>query len=82
MAKWFSGNGFAWAAHATRCSICVPTATVDSATAASPAAAQPGSGNTAVPIGGIGGVRKDGSTIATGSGNTGSAGRKELPPRA
>lgn len=82
MAKWFSGNGFASAARAALGSICVPIVTVDSSTAASPAAAKPDSGNTAVPIGGISGVQKDGSTIATGSGNTGSARRKELPLRA
>jgi hypothetical protein len=82
MAKWFSGNGFASEARATLCSICVPTVTVDSATAASPAAAKPGSGSGAVPIGDISGVRKDGSIIVTASGNTASDSRSELPRRA
>jgi hypothetical protein len=48
----------------------------DSATAASLAAIKPGSSSCAAPIAGTNRVRKDGSTIATGSSNIVSAGRE------
>jgi len=48
----------------------------DSAIAASPAAIKPGAVTGAAPTGGINRVRKDGSIIATGSGNTAAVGRK------
>ncbi len=76
MAKWFSGYGFAWAADVTRCSFCVRAAIADSAIAARPAAIKPGSASGAAPIVGTNRVRKDGSIIVTGSGNTGSAERE------
>ena len=75
MAKWFSGNGFAWAADAERCSISVHTVTADSAIAASPAATKRGSISGAVPTAGTRRVGKDGSIIATASGSIDNAGR-------
>ncbi len=76
MAKWFSGNGFAWAVPAVRSFFSVPAVIAASATAAALAAIKPGSVSGAAPIAGTNRVRKDGSTIVTGSGNTVSAGRK------
>ena len=69
MAKWFSGSEFARAANATRCSGSVNTAIVDNAIAAPLAALKPGSSNDAWRTAGTSGARKDGWTIATGSGN-------------
>jgi hypothetical protein len=76
MRKRFSGNGFVCSRTASQCSFSVRIAIADSATAASPAVIRRGSGSGALPIADISRVRKDGSTIATGSGNTGIAGRK------
>jgi hypothetical protein len=76
LAKWFCGHGFAWVANAARCFFSAPAVIVDSATAAALAAIKPGAGSGAAPIGDTNGVRKVGSIIATGSGNTAGAGRK------
>jgi hypothetical protein len=76
MAKWFSGYGFAWAASAAPCSFSVRTAIADSAIAAPTAADKPGSISGVEPIVVTNKVRKHDSIIATGSGNTASAGPK------
>ena len=76
MAKWFCGHGFAWAVNAARSFFCAPTVIAASAIAASPAASKPESGSGVAPTGDINRVQKADSIIATGSGNTGSAGRK------
>ena len=60
MAKWFCGNGFAWAADAARFFFSVPTVIAGSAIAAWPAATKPGSVSGAAPIAGTNKVRKDG----------------------
>ena len=76
MAKWFSGNDFACLWNAAPSFFFVRTVIADSAIAAPPAAIKPGSVSGAAPIAGTNRVRKDGSIIVTGSGNTVSAGRK------
>ena len=76
MAKWFCGHGFAWAVNAALSFFCVPTVIAVSAIAASAAASKPESVSGVVPTGDINRVPKDGSIIATGSGNTAVAGRK------
>jgi hypothetical protein len=76
MAKWFCGHGFAWAVNAARSFFCAPTVIAVSAIAASAAASKPESVSGVVPTGDINRVPKDGSIIATGSGNTAVAGRK------
>jgi len=76
MAKWFCGNGFAWAVNAVPFSFSAPTVIADSAIAAWPAAIKPGCTSDAVPIADTNRVWKDASIIVTGSGNTVSAKRK------
>lgn len=76
MAKRFSVNGFAAAANVTRCSGSVNTAIADSAIAARLAARKRGSGSDVAPTAATSRASKDGSTIATGSGNIGGAGRR------
>ena len=76
MGKQFSGNGFACSGTALRRSFSVLIATVDSATAASPAGIRHDGGSGVRPIADTSGVLKGGWTIATGSGNTGTAARK------
>ena len=58
------------AANAARCSSSARTVIADSAIAAPPAAAKPGSSSAAAPTAATSRVRKAGSIIATGSGNT------------
>ena len=69
MAKLFSDSEFA--AGATRCSGSAPTVTAASVIAARPADSRRGGSNDAVPTAATSRVRKDGWTIATGSGTTG-----------
>lgn len=76
MAKWFCGSGFAWPANVARFSSCARTVIGDNAIAVSLAASKPGFGSGAAPTADTNRVRKDGSIIATGSGNTGTAARK------
>jgi hypothetical protein len=76
MGKQFSGNGFACSGTALRRSFSVLIATGDSVTAASPAAIRHDGGSGVRPIADTSGVRKGDWTIATGSGNTGTAARK------
>jgi len=76
LAKWFCGKGFAWGANAARSFFCVPAVIAASATVASPAASKPDSVSGVAPTADINRVRKDGSIIVTGNGNTDSAGRK------
>ena len=76
MAKWFSGNGFAWAENATRCSISVRAATAGSAIAARLAAGKLDASNAALPTGATNGVWRAGSIIATGNGRTGNVTRR------
>ena len=76
MAKWFSGNDFALPTNVARSFSCAPTVIVDNAIAASLAAIEPGSVSGDAPIAGTNRVRKDGSIIVTGSGNTVSVGRE------
>jgi hypothetical protein len=75
MAKWFSGNGFAWAENATRCSISVRTVTADNVIAASPAGDEPASISIGMPTTGTRTVRKGEMIIATGNASTGNAER-------
>jgi len=74
MAKWFSVNGFAAAGNVTRCSGSVSTVIADSAIAARLAAIKPGSSSAGAPTAATNGARRDGSIIATVSGNIGGAG--------
>jgi hypothetical protein len=76
MAKWFSGNGFAWVVNATPSSFSVPTVIAGSAIVASPAAIRRVVSSGVAPIAGTNRAWKDGSIIVTGSGNTVSVGRK------
>jgi hypothetical protein len=76
LAKWFCGNGFAWAVDAAPFSSSVPTVIAGSAIAAWPAAIKPGCGSGAVPIAGTNGVWKDASIIGTASGNIAGGRRK------
>jgi hypothetical protein len=76
MAKWFSGNGFVWAANVARCSFSARTAIAANAIAALRVALAPGAGSAAVPTVGTSTARRDGSIIATGSGSTANAGRE------
>jgi hypothetical protein len=76
LAKWYSGHGFAWAANAARSFFSVRAVIADSAIAAWLAAIKPVSSNCTAPIAGTNRVRRAGSIIATGSGNTVSAGRE------
>ena len=71
MATLFPGDGFA--AGVTRCSGFVPIVTEASAIAACRAEFRRASNNAALPTAAISRVRKDGRTIATGSGSTGTA---------
>jgi hypothetical protein len=71
MARLFSGDGFA--AGVTRCSGFVLTVTAASAIAACRAEFRRAGSNGALPTAATSRVRKDGRTIATGSGSTGAA---------
>jgi hypothetical protein len=77
LAKWFCDHGFVWAVSARLCFFSAPAVIEDSAIAASPAAGKPESVSGVVPTGDINRVPKDGSIIATGSGNT--AGARRTP---
>ena len=72
-AKRFSDNGCAPAANAALNFSCVRVVIADNATAASAAVRKRGFSNTAAPIAAISKVRKQSSTIVTGSGCIGNA---------
>jgi len=76
LAKWLSGNGFAMAVDATRCSGSVGTVTAGSAIAARRAVPKPGSSNGATPTAVTNGAQKDGWTTAIGNGSIGVATRR------
>ena len=67
---------FCLGSECPRSFFCAPTVIAVSAIAASAAASKPESVSGVVPTGDINRVPKDGSIIATGSGNTAVAGRK------
>jgi len=76
MANWFCGNVFASPDNVARCSFCVPTVIGDNGIAVPPAAIKRVGNSGAALISGINRARKDGSTIATGSGNIVSGGKR------
>ena len=76
MANWFCGNVFALPDNVARCSFCVPTVIGDNVIAVPPAAIKRAGYSGAAPIGGINKARKDGSTIATGSGSIVNVGKR------
>ena len=73
MAKRFCGNDFALVRVAKRFSSSARTVIADTATAASNAANRPVASSGGAPTGVTNRVGKDGSIIATASGNTGAA---------
>jgi hypothetical protein len=82
MAKWFSFCAFARMANAAPCSSSVRIVIADNAIAAPLADIAPGSTSTGKPTAAINRVRKAGSIIASGNGNTVSARLRERAGRA
>ena len=73
MAKRFCGNGFASVKSAKPCSSSARTVIADTATAAPHAANELAASSGDPPIGATNGAARDGSIIATASGNTAAA---------